>query len=98
MTEDEFRELLDRHGGDLERWPRATLREARRLLAQSVAAQSMLDELVAVELALAETDGDATPPADLADRIFERAFGTRMASSDALAPDAAPFPGLNRPV
>lgn len=108
MTEDEFRELLDRHGGDLERWPRATLREARRLLAQSVAAQAMLDELVAVELALAETDGDATPPADLADRIFERAFGartanaktagTRTAPSDALTPDATPFPGLNRPV
>lgn len=98
MTEDEFRELLDRHGGDLERWPRATLREARRLLAQSVAAQAMLDELVAVELALAETDGDATPPADLADRIFERAFGARTASSDSLTPDAAPFPGLNRPV
>ncbi|CAO3447267.1 hypothetical protein [Azospirillum argentinense] len=98
MTEDQFRELLDRHGGDLERWPRATLREARRLLAQSVAAQAMLDELVAVELALTETDGDAAPPADLADRIFERAFGTRTASSDALAPDAAPLRGTIRPV
>ncbi|TWA67334.1 hypothetical protein FBZ82_107312 [Azospirillum brasilense] len=98
MTEDQFRELLDRHGGDLERWPRATLREARRLLAQSVAAQAMLDELVAVELALTETDGDAAPPADLADRIFERAFGVRTASSDALTPDAAPVPGTSRPV
>ncbi|MBK3775584.1 hypothetical protein JJL56_29360 [Azospirillum sp. YIM DDC1] len=103
MTEDEFRELLDRHGGDLERWPRATLREARRLLAQSIAAQAMLDEMVAIDLALAETDGEATPPADLADRIFERAFGARTAgagtaSSDALTPDAAPLPGINRPV
>ncbi|WP_035682066.1 hypothetical protein [Azospirillum brasilense] len=96
MTEDEFRELLDRHGSDLERWPRATLREARRLLAQSIAAQAMLDEMVAVELAM--TDGDPPPPADLADRIFDRAFGTRTASSDALAPDAAPLRGTSRPV
>ncbi|QCO15656.1 hypothetical protein D3869_10675 [Azospirillum brasilense] len=98
MTEDEFRELLDRHGGDLERWPRATLREARRLLAQSVTAQAMLDEMVAIELALAETDGDEVPPDGLADRIFERAFGARTASSDALSPDAAPVPGTIRPV
>ncbi|OYD84814.1 hypothetical protein [Azospirillum brasilense] len=98
MTEDEFRELLDRHGGDLERWPRATLREARRLLAGSIAAQAMLDEMVAVELALAEADGEATPPADLADRIFERAFGAGTASSGALTLDVAPLPGMNRPV
>lgn len=58
----------------------------------------MLDEMVAVELAMTETDGDATPPADLADRIFDRAFGTRTASSDALAPDAAPLRGTSRPV
>ncbi len=88
MTDDEFRELLDRHGGDLERWPRLKLRDARQLLARSVAAQAMLDEMVAIELALSEPT-DAPPPG-LADRIFEQAFG--KGTKDAGAQDATAAP------
>jgi hypothetical protein len=83
MTDEEFRELLDRHGGNLDDWPRATAREARLLLARSVSAQAMLDEMVATELALA--DPDISPPPDLADRIFEAAFGTASAGSSPTA-------------
>lgn len=85
MTDDEFRELLDRHGGDLERWPRVKLRDARQLLARSVTAQAMLDEMVAIELAL--SDSEDGPSAELADRIFEEAFGAGPAK-DAGARDA----------
>lgn len=73
MTEDEFRDLLDRYGGDLDGWPRMTARDARLLLARSVVAQAMLDETVAIELALADPDFGPSP--DLADRIFDAAFG-----------------------
>ncbi|MCW2239751.1 hypothetical protein [Azospirillum canadense] len=88
MTDDEFRELLDRHGGDLERWPRLKLRDARQLLARSVAAQAMLDEMVAIELALSDP-ADAPPPG-LADRIFEQAFGKGMKDAGAQDATAAP--------
>ncbi|WP_029009303.1 hypothetical protein [Azospirillum halopraeferens] len=83
MTDDEFRALLDRHGGDPERWPRPTLGQARRLLARSPVARAMLDEMVAIELALAESDCE--PAADLADRIFDAAFGTDAAPGDGVA-------------
>lgn len=72
MTVDEFRECLDRYGGDLATWPPLTARAGRRLLADSLAAQAMLDEMVAIELALG--GGADSPPPDLADRIFEKAF------------------------
>lgn len=75
MTDEEFRKLLDRHGGDLGSWPQAQARAASRLLATSVVAQTMLDEMVAIELALADEDVDDGPPPGLADRILDAAFG-----------------------
>lgn len=84
MTDDEFRELLDRHGGDLERWPHARRRPARLLLARSVAAQAMLDETVAIELAL--SDPEFGPSPDLEDRIIEAALGKE---SSAASPETA---------
>jgi len=87
MTDDEFRELLDRHGGNLERWPCPHLQDARLLLARSVTAQAMLDEMVAMEQALSASEHG--PPPGLADRIFEIAFGAdsspEAASADAPA-------------
>jgi hypothetical protein len=42
MTEQEFADLLDRHGGDPARWPADVERAAEQLLAQSAAARRAL--------------------------------------------------------
>ncbi|MGQ9365015.1 hypothetical protein [Azospirillum sp. ST 5-10] len=89
MTDDEFRALLDRHGADLGAWPAGAAREARRLLARSTDAQAMLDEMVGIELALSAREPG--PPADLAERIFEKAFG--RPSADAGRPAGPPPAG-----
>jgi hypothetical protein len=75
MTVDEFREWLDRCGGDLSRWPAAKMVEASRLLATSLEAQSALDEMVSIEVALAEEGMGTQAPEGLANRIFAAAFG-----------------------
>lgn len=75
MTEDDFQQHLDRLGGDLERWPPGLAAAARALLARSPGAQARLDEMVALELALAEAGAGDEPPDDLAGRIFDAAFG-----------------------
>lgn len=72
MTDEEFRDQLDRLGGDLALWPADVARDARRLLLRSVRAQAMLDEMVTMELALGRSED--RPPAGLADRIFAAAF------------------------
>ncbi len=72
MTDEEFRDHLDRYGGDLALWPPPAARDARRLLLRSVPAQKLLDEATAIELALSRPDAD--PPSGLADRIFDAAF------------------------
>lgn len=72
MTDEEFRDHLDRHGGDLALWPPPLARDGRRHLLRSVRAQAMLDEAAAIELTLRQPEG--RPPAGLADRIFEAAF------------------------
>lgn len=74
MTDEEFRERLDRYGGDLDRWPPDVARDARLLLRRSVSAQSLLDETVAMELALAPGSPEDRPPPGLAERIFAKAF------------------------
>ncbi len=77
MTDEEFRDQLDRYGGDLALWPAPAARDARRLLVRSLKAQAMLDEMVTMELALGElAPGRAAdrPPPGLADRIFAAAF------------------------
>ncbi|AWB07970.1 hypothetical protein A6A40_23300 (plasmid) [Azospirillum humicireducens] len=78
MTDEEFRDQLDRHGGDLALWPADAARDARRLLLRSVKAQAMLDEMVTMELALGRSED--RPPPGLADRIFAAAF--RLPQSD----------------
>jgi len=78
MTDEEFRDRLDRHGGDLAHWPADAARDARRLLLCSVKAQAMLDEMVTMELALGHSED--RPPPGLADRIFTAAF--RLPPSD----------------
>ncbi|MCM8737659.1 hypothetical protein M5E06_26420 [Azospirillum sp. A1-3] len=78
MTDEEFRDRLDRFGGDLALWPADAARDARRLLLRSVKAQAMLDEMVMMELALGQSED--RPPPDLADRIFASAF--RLPPSD----------------
>ncbi|MFD1624148.1 hypothetical protein [Azospirillum griseum] len=80
MTDEEFRDHLDRFGGDLAVWPPETARDARALLRRSVAAQAMLDEMVAMELALTPGLPEDRPPPGLADRIFAAAF--RLPASD----------------
>ncbi|MBV5336209.1 hypothetical protein JZU48_04275 [bacterium] len=75
MTDDEFRMHLDRYGGDLERWPPAAARLGRRLLAQSPAAQALLDETALIERVLSESE--PPPPLGLADRIFAAAFAEK---------------------
>lgn len=83
MTDEEFRDRLDRHGGDLALWPADAARDARRLLLRSVKAQAMLDEMVTMELALGQLAPDRSedrPPPGLADRIFAAAF--RLPPSD----------------
>lgn len=81
MTEDEFQQHLDRLGGDLEGWPPAVAAAARALLARSPGAQARLDEMVAMELALADAGAGDTPSDDLADRIFDAAFGAGRGSA-----------------
>lgn len=78
MTDEEFRDRLDRYGGDLALWPSDVARDARRLLLRSVKAQAMLDEMVTMELALCQPEDRPAP--DLADRIFATAF--RLPPSD----------------
>lgn len=78
MTDEEFRDRLDRYGGDLALWPTDAARDARRLLLRSVKAQAMLDEMVTMELALCQPED--RPPPDLAERIFASAF--RLPPSD----------------
>lgn len=66
-----FRELLDRFGGELSRWPVRERASADALLEHSPEAQSLLAEALRLDACLA-----ATPkaPAGLADRIVAAAL------------------------
>jgi len=90
MTDEEFQEGLDRWGGDLSAWPQAEAGPAARHLAVSVRAQAMLDEMVAMEFALAEETLDDSPPDELADRIWRSVFGAESHPLD----DEHPVPRL----
>lgn len=100
MTDEEFRELLDRYGASPNGWPPDTAQPVRLLLERSKAAQAMLDEMVAIEEALAGPG--AEPPPDLADRIFASAFhlngSTRGPASSPPTSDGRgePFPARHR--
>lgn len=71
MDVTEFEELIDRLGEDLSRWPVDRRLPAEELLAQSSAAQALLEEARAVRHALAALPVRA--PAGLADRIVAAA-------------------------
>lgn len=72
LSLDGFRDLLDRHGGELSRWPAPERAAAGALLEHSPEAQTLLAEAARLEADLA-----ATPkaPAGLADRIVAAALG-----------------------
>jgi hypothetical protein len=71
MDVTEFEELIDRLGEDLSLWPDDRRLPAEQLLAQSPAAQAVLEEARALRLALASPAVRA--PAGLADRIVAAA-------------------------
>lgn len=73
MMDEQFKDCLDRYGGELDAWPPEAAAAARRLLAVSPAAQALLDETAEIERALRESE--APPPPGLASRIFAAAFG-----------------------
>jgi len=93
MTDEEFQEGLDRWGGELGTWPRAEAEAAARLLAVSVRAQAMLDEMVSMEFTLAEEALDDAPPDDLADRVWRSLFGSDAPPLDDDRPAPQPRPG-----
>lgn len=82
MTDEEFQEGLDRWGGDLGARPPAEAGAAARLLAASPRAQAMLDEMVAMEFALAEESLADAPSDDLSDRIWRSVFGNEASPFD----------------
>ncbi|HEV2159058.1 hypothetical protein [Bradyrhizobium sp.] len=71
MDVTEFEELIDRLGEDLSRWPDDRRLPAEALLAQSSAAQALLDEARILRQALAAPAIRA--PKGLADRIVAAA-------------------------
>lgn len=71
MDVTEFEELIDRLGEDLSLWPDDRRLPAEELLAQSAAAQALLEEARAVRHALATPFVRA--PKGLADRIVAAA-------------------------
>ncbi len=71
MDVTEFEELIDRLGEDLSRWPDDRRLPAEALLAQSSAAQALLDEARVLRQALAAPAIRA--PKGLADRIVTAA-------------------------
>ena len=81
MMDEQFKNCLDRYGGDLDAWPPETAAAARRLLAVSPAAQALLDETAEIERVLRESE--EPPPPGLAGRIFDAAFGADGADGGA---------------
>jgi hypothetical protein len=72
MTLVEFEELLDRHGGDLQRWPPGPRAEAVALLQTSGPARQALDVMQEVERLLAVPSAPSVDHDTLAARISQR--------------------------
>ena len=68
MPIEEFRRLLDVHGGDLQRWPEAKRAEMEALIADSVDARAYLAEARVLDDAL---DGFEVPAVDLSQRVLD---------------------------
>jgi hypothetical protein len=73
VTVDEFQNLVDRHGDNIDEWPDEIRPAALALLSQSVDARRCLDEARALRQHLQETAPKA--PAGLTDRILAAALG-----------------------
>jgi hypothetical protein len=71
MTEQEFAELLDHHGGDTARWPPERVGAAERLLASSTAARNALAAARTVDRWLADQRAHRAP-AGLAAEVMTR--------------------------
>ncbi|MBR1130999.1 hypothetical protein [Bradyrhizobium iriomotense] len=80
MDVTEFEELIDRLGEDLSLWPDDRRLPAEALLAQSAAAQALLDEARALRQALAAPPVRA--PKGLADRIVAAAANMKSDTAE----------------
>lgn len=71
LSLDEFKDLLDRFGGDLSAWPAARRTDAKDLLDRSADARGLLDEAVSLDASLGTMP---KAPAGLSDRIVAAAL------------------------
>jgi hypothetical protein len=72
MTPQEFEDLIDRHGGDLTRWPAGLRAEAAALLRLSVPARDALAAMREVERFLAASDAPTRDHQAMAARASRR--------------------------
>lgn len=79
-TVEDLQQAIDRHGGDLTRWPAALRDEAATLIANSAAAREKLEAAIKLDSALS-APSDVTAPPGLADRIARAAFQKRPPKS-----------------
>ena len=86
MTLDEFKNLLDLHSGDLSRWPATQLQAAITLAKENPAAQSLLEDAVALDDTFRHYDVPAVDIPALENRIMA-AIADVPAASISRAPD-----------
>ena len=72
LTLEGFRDLLDRHGGDLAHWPAGQVAAALALLECSPEARALLDQAQDLDAALASP---SKAPPGLGERIVAAALG-----------------------
>ena len=73
LGEQEFEDLLDRHGADSSAWPAAAQRPAAALLAASATARANLDDARLLDAALDDALAPVPTPLGLRTRIVARA-------------------------
>jgi anti-sigma factor RsiW len=72
MTRDQFNAALDRHGGDLSRWPASLRQEAEALIAGDAGAASEFETARRLDALLAEAVAPSRVDAALIGRIVSR--------------------------
>ncbi len=77
MTENEFRNLAEAWGGDLDRWPRDRQGDARRLLQRSDEARQVLADAAALDALIASVAPVTLDPATL-DKVMALPRGVRQ--------------------
>lgn len=93
LDEQEFEDLLDRHGADLSTWPGAEQGAAAALLTSSASARGALAGAQLLETALHDALAPVPPPLGLQARILARAE-RRDAAPDWLIGNAWRFVGV----